>query len=89
MTTYSITTRTGAIATRTSDHDYPFAAERADGHVSFHGTVGAARKAAGVTGKVHETTVISGTATKGSYRSIECSRCGTHYTTLRCPGCGF
>lgn len=24
-----------------------------------------------------------------SYTEIECSQCGTHYTSLRCPGCGF
>lgn len=23
------------------------------------------------------------------YTAIECSRCGTTYTELRCPGCGF
>jgi DNA-directed RNA polymerase subunit RPC12/RpoP len=29
-------------------------------------------------------------APKGrKYSAIRCSRCGTTYTDLRCPGCGF
>lgn len=26
---------------------------------------------------------------RGKYPTIKCSRCGTNYSSLRCPGCGF
>lgn len=91
MTTYSVTTTTGAIVTRTTEATYVAAAESTAGKVTFHKTQTAARRAAGKHGTVHAITapatacavcdgegtyVVGPKATTGAFDRVTCHACG-------------
>lgn len=86
MTKFTVTTTSGETVTRSSDAAYVAASENSDGRVRFHKSHAAAKRAAGPWGTVHEIGAAGGGRV---WPEIECCKCGTRFSSLRCSGCGY